>query len=282
VGIAGVVVSATSVQVGAAYGSTIFPTVGPTGVVGMRQFVGAVVLLAVVRPKIRSISRRGLLIAVALGLVLVVMNLTFYASLERVHLGLAVTIEFLGPLGLSLVSSHRPRDLGCGLLALAGVVVVTGAGSATPDVLGVVLALLAAVGWAAYIRLNQLAGATLPGLTGTAIGSLVATIITLPLLVITLLGVPGPKLPHVLGIGALNGLLSTALPYSLDLLILRVVPRSLFAMLQSLQPVIAALVGFVVLSQHIDALQVVGILAVCVANVLIVAGSRSPEAPVVA
>ena len=276
-GVAGVVVSASSTQAGAATGAAIFPLVGPIGVVAMRQCVAAIVLLLVVRPKPSTIGRAGLLSAILLGLVLVVMNLSLYESLQRVGLGLAVTIEFLGPLGIALIASRRLRDLGCGVLAVAGIVALTGAGAGTPDLLGVAFGLLAAVAWAAYILLNQRVGAILPGITGMALASTVATIVTLPLLVTALTALPSAQLPHVLGIGALNGFLSSAVPYSLDLLILRVLPRSLFGMLQSVHPVAAAVFGLLVLAQHLELLQIVGIAAVCVANVIAVAGAPRPS-----
>lgn len=277
-GIAGVVVSASSTQIGAAYGVTIIPSVGPVGVVALRQAVAAVVLLLLTRPPLRAIGARRLVPAVLLGLALLVMNTTFYAALQRAPLGLVVTVEFLGPLSVALAASRRPRDLALGALALAGVVALTApvgaARASAPDALGVVLALAAAVSWAGYILMTQRAGRTLPGVVGTAVGSAVASVATLPLLVLALVALPAAQLPHVLTIGVLIGLLSSALPYSIDIVVLRTLPRSLFGMLQSLHPVAAAVFGLVVLGQRLDALQVAGIAAVCTANVLAVARAR--------
>ena len=277
--IAGVVISASSVQIGAAFGATVFPVVGPFGVAAMRQLVSAITLLAITRPPLRRIGLRRLTPALLLGLVLVGMNTALYASVERIGLGLAVTIEFLGPLAIALATggeAHgrrgpRVQDAACAALALAGVVLLTGAvGGSRLDPLGLLLGVAAAVLWAAYILLNQRAGA-LPGVTGTAVASLTGTVLTLPFLVVILAGVPRAVLPHVLLIGAVTGLLSSALPYSLDLVILRTLPRSLFGMLQSLHPVAAAVFGLLVLGQHLEPLQLAGIVAVCLANVLTVA-----------
>jgi inner membrane transporter RhtA len=285
--IAGVVVSASSVQVGAAFGATVFPLVGPFGVAAMRQLVSAVTLLAIARPPLRRIGLRRLTPALLLGVVLVGMNTTLYAAVERIGLGLAVTVEFLGPLAVALaaggVASGRrgPRlvDAACGALALSGVVLLTGAvGGPRPDACGLLLGAAAAALWAAYILLNHRAGA-LPGVTGTAVAGLTGTVLTLPFLVVIIAGVPRGALPHVLLIGAVTGVLSSALPYSLDLVILRTLPRSLFGMLQSLHPVAATVFGLLVLHQGLDAVQIAGIVAVCAADLLAVAAHRPAEEP---
>ncbi|HEV7624225.1 MAG TPA: EamA family transporter, partial [Amnibacterium sp.] len=240
--IAGVVVSASSVQVGAAIGATVFPLVGPFGVAAMRQLVSAVTLLAIARPPLRRIGLKRLTPALLLGVVLVGMNTTLYAAVERIGLGLAVTIEFLGPLAVALATGTggrrgpRWQDAACGGLALGGVVALTGAfGGRRPDPVGLLLGVAAAALWAAYILLNQRAG-SLPGVTGTAVASLTGTVLTLPGLVLLLLAVPSADLPRLLALGAVTGVLSSALPYSIDLLVLRRMPRSLFGMLQSLHP----------------------------------------------
>jgi inner membrane transporter RhtA len=275
------VVSASSVQVGAAFGATVFPLVGPFGVAAMRQLVSAIALLAIARPPLRRIGLKRLTPALLLGVVLVGMNTALYAAVERIGLGLAVTIEFLGPLAVALASGGRGwrgprrRDAVCGALALAGVVALTGPfdGRAT-DGLGLLLGVAAAVLWAAYILLNQRAG-SLPGVTGTAVAGLTGTVLTLPALVVLLARLSPAQLPHVLLIGAVTGVLSSALPYSLDLVILRTLPRSLFGMLQSVHPVAAAVFGLLVLGQHLAAPQMLGIAAVCTANVLAVVAHRS-------
>lgn len=278
--VAAVALSASSVQAGAAVGATLFPLVGPFGVTALRQLVSAITLLAIARPPLRRLGLRRLLPAVLLGFVLVAMNFSLYSAVQRIGLGLGVTVEFLGPLGVALLGAGRTGRrstlgrLGCGLLALGGVVLITDPFTgARTDPVGLGFGAAAAVLWAAYILLNQRAGA-LPGVTGTAVAGLTGTIVTLPGLVLLLLAVPRADLPRLLLLGAVTGVLSSALPYSIDLLVLRRMPRSLFGMLQSLHPVAAAVFGLLVLGQLLVGVQVAGIAAVCAANVLAVLATR--------
>jgi inner membrane transporter RhtA len=278
--VAAVALSASSVQAGAAVGATLFPVIGPFGVTAMRQVVAAVTLLAITRPPLRRIGIRRLAPALVLGVVLVGMNLSLYSAVQRIGLGLGVTVEFLGPLAIALLGAGRTSAraaaarVACGALALGGVVLIAEPGTgARTDPIGLLLGGAAAVLWAAYILLNERAGA-LPGVTGTAVASLVGTVLTLPGLVVLLLAVPAALLPRVLLLGVVTGVLSSALPYSIDLLVLRRMPRSLFGMLQSLHPVAAAGFGLLVLGQVLGAVQVLGIVAVCTANVLAVLARR--------
>jgi inner membrane transporter RhtA len=260
---------AVSVQAGAAIGATIFPLVGPGGVVALRQAVAAAVLLSVARPSFRSLGWARVRPALLLGLVLVVMNLTVYGAVERIGLGLAVTLEFLGPLTLALVGSRRRLDLACAAIAGIGVALLTGTVPGL-DPIGVLLALTAAAAWAAYIVLSQRAGRDLPGVDGTAIASLVAAVLTSPLLVVALLGLDPRQLLHVVLVGLAAGILSSAVPYSIDLLVLRRLPRQLFGVLQSVHPAAAALAGLVVLGQTLGAWQVVGLALITLGNVVAV------------
>jgi inner membrane transporter RhtA len=272
---AAVVGSAASVQVGAAIGATIFPLVGPVGVVALRQAVAAVALLAVARPRRRDLTWPTLRPAVLLGGVLVAMNVAVYAAIERIGLGPAVTIEFLGPLTLALLGSRRRVDLVAAILAGGGVVLLTGTVPGI-DPLGVGFALAGAAAWAAYILLSQRAGRSLPGVRATAVASTVAALLTSPLLVIALLGLEPGAIALVLGVGAIAGLLSSALPYSIDLVVLRRMPRQRFAVLQSVHPAAAALAGLVVLGQVLSPWQVAGLALVTAANVLAVGvGART-------
>jgi inner membrane transporter RhtA len=278
--IAAVALSASSVQAGAAFGATLFPLIGPFGVTGMRQVVSAITLLAIARPPLLRLGLRRLTPAVLLGVVLVGMNFSLYSAVQRIGLGLGVTVEFLGPLAVALLGAGRtaPRAtaarIGCAALALAGVVLITDPlTGARTDPAGLAFGGAAAVLWAAYILLSQRAGA-LPGVTGTAVAGLTGTVLTLPVLVVLLLAVPREALPHVLLLGVVTGVLSSALPYSVDLLVLRRMPRSLFGMLQSLHPVAAAVFGLLVLGQVLGAVQVAGVAAVCAANVLAVLATR--------
>jgi inner membrane transporter RhtA len=278
--VAAVALSASSVQAGAAVGATLFPVIGPFGVTALRQVVSAITLLAIARPPLRRLGLRRLAPALLLGVVLVGMNFCLYSAVQRIGLGLGVTVEFLGPLAIALLGAGRTTRraaaarIGCGALALAGIVLITDPlTGARIDIAGLAFGAAAAVLWAAYILLSERAGA-LPGVTGTAVASLTGTVLTLPVLVVLLLAVPAEELPHVLLLGAVTGVLSSALPYSIDLLVLRRMPRSLFGMLQSLHPVAAAVFGLLVLRQVLGPVQVAGIAAVCAANVLAVIATR--------
>jgi inner membrane transporter RhtA len=280
---AAVVGGAASVQLGAAIGATIFPLVGPAGVVALRQSVAAVALVAIARPRLRNLSWRAIRPALLLGLVLVSMNLAIYGAIERIGLGLAVTLEFLGPLALALVGSRRRLDLLCAAMAGLGVVLLTGTVPGI-DPVGVVLALVAAASWAAYIVLSRQAGRSLPGVQGTALASLLAAIITLPLLLIAFAGLAAEQFLHVVIVGLGIGILSSAIPYSIDLLVLRHLSQQLFSVLQSVQPAAAALAGLVVLGQALGAWQIVGLALISVGNIIAVrrptpaAGPSAPSA----
>lgn len=272
-----VVGGAASVQVGAAIGATIFPLVGPAGVVALRQAFAAVALLAVSRPRLRRLTWAAVRPAIALGAVLVVMNVAVYAAVERIGLGPAVTLEFLGPLALALLASRRRLDLVCAVMAAAGVALLTGSVPGI-DLLGIVLALTAAAAWAAYILLSQRAGRTLPGVQGTAIASLVAAVLTSPLLVLALVSLEAHEIVLVLAVGAAAALLSSALPYSIDLVVLRRMPRQRFGVLQSVHPAAAALAGFVVLGQALAPWQIAGLALITVANAVAVGAAPAVAA----
>lgn len=275
---AAVVGGAASVQVGAATGATIFPLVGPAGVVALRQAVAAVALIAVARPRFRDLTWRSVRPALLLGLVLVSMNLALYGAVERIGLGLAVTLEFLGPLALALLGSRRRVDLLCAAMAGLGVVLLTGTVPGI-DPVGVLLALVAAASWAAYIVLSRRAGSVLPGVQGTALASLLAAVITSPLLVVTLVGLDPDQLLHVTIVGLATGILSSALPYSIDLLVLRRLPQQLFSVLQSVQPAAAALAGLVVLGQALGAWQLVGLALISAGNIVAVSRPNAAGRP---
>ena len=282
---AAVVGGAASVQVGAAIGATIFPLVGPGGVVALRQAFAAITLLAVARPRPRDLTWRSVRPALLLGLVLVTMNLGVYGAIDRIGLGLAVTLEFLGPLALALAGSRRRLDLLCAAMAGLGVVLLTGTVPGI-DPVGVLLALVAAASWAAYIVLSRRAGRTLPGVQGTALASLLAAVLTSPLLVMALVGLAPEQLLHVVVVGLATGILSSAIPYSIDLLVLRRMSQQLFSVLQSVQPAAAALAGLVILGQALATWQLVGLGLISLGNIIAVsrptrsaAASEPPSSP---
>jgi inner membrane transporter RhtA len=205
------------------------------------------------------------------------MNLAIYESLQRIELGLAVTLEFLGPLTLALLSSRRLVDLGCGIAAGVGVILLTGTVTGL-DGVGVLFALIAGTAWTVYIVFSQRVASSLEGVRGTAMASLCAAVITAPFLVVQLVRLPPDQLLRVLGLGCAVGVLSSAVPYSLDVLVLRRIPRSLFSVLQSLHPAAAALSGLVILGQALAPLQLVGLAVISAANAIAVVGAGRPPA----
>jgi inner membrane transporter RhtA len=260
-----VVGAIASVQFGAAIAATLFDRIGPAGTVLLRLTFGSVVLLAVWRPRLAGRSRRELTLAAVFGVVLGAMNLSFYAALSRVPLGIAVSLEFVGPLTVALLGSRRLLDLVWVGLAAVGIVALTQGDAHGLNGLGVALALLAGVFWGAYILLNARLGQVFPGGTGLALAMCVGTVVAVPFGVIEggsqLLG------GEALLAGAAVGVLSSAIPYSLEVEALRRIATSVFGVLMSLEPGFAALAGLTVLGQHLGARVLVGIALVIAASV---------------
>ena len=232
-------------QAGAAVGAHAFAAAGPAGVVAVRQLVAAAALLAVARPDLRRFTWPQWWPTLLLAGTFAVMNLSLYTAIDRIGLGLAVTLEVLGPLTVALAGSRTRLDLACALAAGAGVYVLVRPGPAS-DFAGIGCALLAAAGWAAYILLNRVLGARVPGIQGTAAATTVSALGYLPVAVMLVaqgrFGVTG------LAYAGCAGLLSS-LPYALDLIALRRIPARLFGMFMSVHPVLAALAGLVLLGQ---------------------------------
>ncbi len=271
-GIATMLGSAASNQAGAAVGAHAFPTIGPAGVVAVRQFVAAAVLLPVARPDLRRLTWAQWWPTLLLGVVFAVMNLSLYTAIDRIGLGLAVTLEVLGPLAVALIGSRTRMDLVAALAAGAGVYVLVLPGPSS-DYPGIGLGLLAATCWAAYIVLNRLLGRRLTGLQGPALGTSVSALLYLP--VAAVLVTQG----RLEGMGILYavaaGLLSSVVPYAADLIALRRVPPRFFGLFMSVHPVLAALAGLIVLGQHLRPHEWAGIVIVIVVNAVAAgAGSR--------
>jgi inner membrane transporter RhtA len=255
---------AFSVQTGAAVAVLLFPLAGALGVLALRLGVAALVLLLLFRPGLRGRDRADWAVVAGFGVCLAGMNGLFYQALERIPLGAAVTLEILGPLTLSVVAARRASAWLWAALGLAGVALLGRSELGAADPTGVAFALGAGVMWAAYIVLSQQAGRRFAGGDGLALAMTAAAALTLPLGVaqagITLLE------PRILALGAVVGLLSATLPYTLELMALRRLRAETFAVLQSLQPAVAALVGFVVLGQALDALGVMAVALVVTAS----------------
>ncbi|MGO4245999.1 DMT family transporter [Paenarthrobacter sp. RAF54_2] len=262
-GAATLLASALSNQLGAATASFAFPVMGPIGVVAVRQLVAAAVLLPVVRPRLRELSWRQwwpvLLLAVSFG----TMNLGLYASIQRIGLGLAVTLEFLGPLAVALISSRRKSSALCAVVAAFGVLAITRP-EASMDVVGIGLGLIAACSWAAYILLNRTVGQRVQGIQGTAAATGVSATLFLPVAVVVFISQPINGLAVLCAVAA--GIFASVLPYVADLIALRRVPANMFGVLMSINPVFAAVIGAVILHQDLAAGQWVGIGLIVAAN----------------
>lgn len=255
--------SALSNQLGAATGALAFPAVGPAGVVAVRQWVAAIVLLATGRPRVRSFTWRQWWPVLLLAVVFATMNLTLYTAVSRVGLGLAVTLEFLGPLTVALAASRRRTDLLCALVAAAGVVCLLRP-KPTTDYLGLGLGLTAAACWAAYILLNRLIGARLPGTEGPGAAAGISGLLYVPIGVLVF--AHHSLTPKALACAAAAGVLSSVVPFAVDLLALRRVPTQFFGVFMSVHPVMAALVGRVVLDQRLPLVDWLAIGAIVAAN----------------
>lgn len=265
------VATEVSINFGSSIAGLLIPIVGSVVVVAVRQVVTAIAVLPFYRPKRAELTWRRLWPAIALGLVLAAMNLSFYEAVGRLGLGIAATIEFLGPFALALAGSRRAVDVICALFAAGGVALLTGTEGAI-DPIGVVLALTAAASWAAYILLTRRVATRLPGLEGLSVASVVATVILLP---VALVVVDYSRLNWpVIGMLVAAGVLSSAIPYSLDTFILRRITPRLYAIITSLGPVIATLFGVLVLHELFSGVQLLGILVVCAAAAVTIATQR--------
>lgn len=272
VGIALMLSSSASNQAGAGLGAMAFPMIGTVGVVAIRQFTTALVLAPTVRPSLRGLRRDQWPPIVGLVLVFSVMNLSLYTAVNRIGLALAVTLEFLGPLTVAIAGSRRLLDMGCALLAGAGVVVLTQPGPAT-DFVGVGLALVAGTCWGTYVLLNRTVGQRLPGLQGTATAAVVTALAWTPIAIAWF----ATHVPTVAAIALATacGVMSSIAPYVADLLALRRVPAQMFGTFTSVNPVWAALAGWVLLGQALAAHEWFGIGLIVVSNAVLSArGSR--------
>ena len=260
-----------SVQFGAAIAKHLFEVVPPTAMVWMRLATSAVILLIVVRPSFRGRSRLDWLVALGFGISLMTMNWAIYQSFARIPLGVAVTIEFLGPLAVAVAGSRRPRDLIWVGLAGLGVALL-GFSPTGLTLAGALFALLAGASWAAYILLSKQTGQRWPGLSGLAVASLVGFVVLAPPAVLE----AGAVLlrPEVLVLGVAIGLLSSVIPYSLELIALRRISPRIFGILMSLEPAAAALAAMIVLREWLTFTQWLAL--VCVVGASVGATRTSP------
>jgi inner membrane transporter RhtA len=267
-----VLAAVTAVQFGAALAATLFDELGPAGASFVRIAVSAAVLLAIWRPKLAGHSRSELALAAVFGLVLAAMNTCFYLAQDRIPLGITVTLEFVGPLGIAIAASRRTLDVAWIALAGTGIALLSGGDVRGLDPLGVGLALTAGVLWGCYILLGVRVGRAFPGGRGLAVAMLVGAVATAPPGVVSAGGSLGD--PALWGIGAAVALLSSVIPYSLELEALRTMPPRVFGVLMSLEPGAGALAGFVVLDQTLSALEGLAIGLVAVASAGAALGAR--------
>jgi len=268
-----VLIGMLSVQFGAVISKGQFGEIPPVGMVFLRLLTSSLILLAFVRPRLRGRPSVDWWPVLGLGFALGGMNWAFYESFARIPLGLAVTIEFAGPLLVAAAGSRRPRDLAWVGLAALGIVLI-GAGPTRIEVVGFALALLAGGCWALYIVSTAATGRRWAGVDGLAVASTIATLAIAPFAVIT----AGERLldPRLLALGALVGVLSSLVPYSLEMIALRTLAPRVLGILFSLEPAAAAIAAAVLLSEWLTPLQVLAIACVTAASV---GATRSPPAP---
>jgi inner membrane transporter RhtA len=257
--------SIVAVQCGSALATSLFDSIGPLGTVFLRALFGALALLALTRGaplRTREWPHRDV---IALGAAVAGVNLFFYAALDRLPLGITVTLEFVGPLGVAILGSRQRRDVIWALLAAAGIVLLSdGGGGGRIDPLGVALALTAGVCWGAYIVQSDRVGAVEPGISGASVAAVISALLVAPFGIAQ--GGVDLLTPSFLLVAAAVGLLSTAIPYVFEMEALRRLPRATFGVLMSLEPAVAAAIGFLALSQDLSAVELVAIALVVIAS----------------
>jgi inner membrane transporter RhtA len=259
-----VLASIVSVQSGAALATGLFDSIGPAGAVLLRAAFGALALLVLMRGqlRLREWPHRDVWL---LGASVAAVNLFFYAALDRLPLGITVTLEFIGPLAVALFGSRRRRDLVWALLAAVGIVLLSGGTEGQGvDALGVALALIAGVFWGVYILQSARVGALEPGIRGATLAALISTVLVAPFGIAQ--GGGELLVPSHLLVGAAVGVLSTAIPYAFEMEALRRLPQAVFGVLMSLEPAVAAAIGFLALSQDLAGREIVAIGLVVVAS----------------
>lgn len=272
-----VVLPIFSVQLGAAIAKGLFNSLGPGGTVFLRIAFAALAVLVLWRPGLRGYAGREYLLAALFGLTLAGMNLSIYMAFDRIPLGIAVTLEFIGPLTVSVAGFRRILDLLWVVLAAAGILLLAPLGvlgDTNLDPVGVGFALVAGSLWACYILLSTRTGRAFPGMAGLAIALFVGTVALLPVGVVS----AGAAMldPGLLLAGLAVALLSSVVPYSLELEALRRLPARVFGVLMSLEPAVAALVGFLVLGEQLGprALSAMALVTLAAAGASRFAGSR--------
>ena len=267
--------SIVSVQGGAALAKGLFPALGATGTVGLRVAISAVILLAAFRPRLRRATAAQWRAVIPYGVVLGVMNVVFYLALSRIPLGLAVTVEFIGPLGVAVFGSRRAVDVAWVVLAAGGIALIVPWAGGGADALGVLLALAAGACWAAYILLGGRVSRMIPGGAAVATGMTIAAFVAVPAAVAT--GGFARLTPGLFAAGIGVALLSSAIPYTLEMIALKELPARTFGILMSLEPAVAALAGLVFLHEVLSLRQWLAVALVVAASTGSTLTSRRAE-----
>ncbi|MGQ9909316.1 MAG: EamA family transporter [Candidatus Flexifilum sp.] len=267
-----VVLSIISVEAGAAVAKSLFDSVGPVGVIFIRTLLGSAMLWALARPRLTGYTRREWGWLIAYGVVIALNMLIFYWSIARIPLGIAVAIAFAGPLVLAVIHSRKPIDVLWVVLAGGGILLLTPLTSAALDPLGVALSLLCAVLWGLYIILTGRVSRSFPGMSALAVAMGVAALITLPF------GAPGALTVftdwRLIAVALFVALLSSAIPFALEFIAMKTLPTRALSLLLALEPVAAALVGLVLLSEHLGLREAIGIGLVTIAAIATAYESR--------
>jgi len=268
------IVAMVSFQVGATFAKQLIPVIGAPGTTALRLGLSALMVIVLQRPWRSIPSRAAWPVVLAYGISLGAMNAVFYLALRTIPLGIAVALEFTGPLAVAVFASRRRLDYLWVVLAAAGLSLllpITRA-SAALDPVGVAFALAAGVGWALYIVFGQKAGHA-HGASASTWGLMIAALLTIPIGVID--AGRGLIAPSVLPFGFAVAVFSSALPYTLEMIALRRLSAKTFGTLMSFEPAIAAIAGVIVLREHLTAVQYLAIGAIIAASVGAVAGEKT-------
>jgi inner membrane transporter RhtA len=258
-----VVIAVIAVQVGAAIAKQLFDTAGPAGVVFLRTFLAAVIFWALWRPKVFGLGSRAYVYVVLYGINIALMMLSFYAAIDRIPLGITVAIAFAGPLTVAVAGSRQIRDVLWVLLATVGILLLSPFTNISLDAGGVVLAFLSALTWATYILLSGRINRVMDGNTALSLAMGVAALVSLPLGIIGAAGVLAN--PSLILLSVIVALLSSAIPFAFEFHALKTMPPRVFGLLVSLEPVVATLIGFVILQELLAVRDVIGIILVTIA-----------------
>ncbi|GER91060.1 threonine transporter RhtB [Dictyobacter vulcani] len=265
-----------SVQLGASVSKSLFQIIGPLGTTLLRLGFAALFLMLFWRPDMRKLTRSNILLVVAFGVAIACMNSAFYIAIDRIPLGIAVTLEFVGPLGVAIIQSRRLKDVIWVVLAAIGIVLLAPLGSAIQiDLIGVACALIAGIFWGLYIIFNVRIGRAFSGGQGLALSMLVAACVSAPIGIIN--GGPAVFAPQVLIIGLGVSILSTIIPFTLELEALRRLPSRVFGIFMSVEPGLATIIGFVVLHEVITLREILAILLIITASIGTSLEGKSPH-----